>query len=224
MTSDLAARAPAVPASSAGCWHCDAHPGSALFCPSCGALQPFADGIDYFTALGLPCSPALDRSALDQRYYALSRQLHPDRYQTSAPQAQAASATNTALLNRAYRTLRDPVERGRYWLQLRGTEADARQTTVPAQLAAIVFEVQEQLAQLRQASATQRPALAREVATVKQRIEAAAADTIEQLDRNLAQWQEGQDDGALRAALARILADIAYIRTLLRDIDKALDA
>lgn len=224
MTSDLAAPAQAAAPLSVGCWQCRADPGAALFCPSCGAVQPFADGIDYFAALGIPRCPALDRSALDQRYYELSRQLHPDRYQTSAPQTQAASATNAALVNRAYRTLRDPVERGRYWLQLRGADAQARQTTVPANLAAIVFEVQEQLEQLRRASAAQHAPLRNEMTAVKGRIEQAEAGAIEELQRNLTQWQGGQDESALRAALARILADIAYIRALLRDIDTALDA
>ena len=214
---------PAQP-SSAACWHCGASAGPALFCPDCGALQPFPADTDYFSALGIPRDPALDRQALNQRYYELSRQLHPDRHQTSAPPARAASAANTALINRAFRTLRDPVERGRYWLQLRGAGADARQTTVPVNLAALVFDVQEQLEQLRRGNAAQRPALRNEVVASRQRIEHAETEAIEQLDRNLAQWSEAADEAALSAALARILADIAYLRTLLRDIEKTLDA
>jgi molecular chaperone HscB len=150
--------------------------------------------------------------------------LHPDRYQTSAPPAQAASAANTALINRAFRTLRDPVERGRYWLQLRGVGADARQTSVPADLAALVFDVQEQLEQLRRANETRRPVLRNQVVASRQRIEQAETAAIEQLERNLSQWPDAVDEAALSAALARILADIAYLRTLLRDIEKVLDA
>lgn len=210
--------------SSPTCWRCGANADGLLFCPQCDALQPFADGTDYFTALGLAPSPALDRAALDQRYYELSRRLHPDRYQTSAPEAQAASAANTALLNRAYRTLRDPVERGRYWLQWRGDGNEARQTTVPAQLATIVFEVQEQLDQLRRADATRRPKLVQDVAVTKERIGQSEADALEQLERNLAQWSDGSDGAALTKSLNRILADVAYIRALLRDIEKVLDA
>ena len=206
------------------CWQCGSDVGMPPFCPRCEAIQPFADGTDYFAALGVAQSPALDRTTLDQRYYELSRRLHPDRYQTSAPEAQAASGANTALVNRAYRTLRDPFERGRYWLQLRGAGNETRQTTVPAQLAAIVFEVQEQLDQLRKADAARRPKLLQDVTTTRERIARAEVDAMAQLEHNLAQWSDAPDIAALSKSLTRILADIAYIRALLRDIDKVLDS
>jgi molecular chaperone HscB len=224
MTSDVAAPTHAPASTAVSCWHCGANGGAALFCPACGAVQPLPADIDYFSALGLPRAPALDREALARRYYELSRQLHPDRHQTSAPAAQAASAANTALINRAFRTLRDPVERGRYWLQLRGVGTNARPTTVPASLAALVFDVQEQLERLRRANDADRPARRNEVVASKQRIEQAETAALEQLERNLAQWSEAADEAALTTALARILADVAYLRTLRRDIDKELDA
>jgi molecular chaperone HscB len=188
-------------------------------------LQPFPVGTDYFAALGVERCPALERAVLDERYYERSRQLHPDRYQNSPPEEQAASADNAALLNRAYRTLRDPVERGRYWLQLRGIAGDARQTTVPAALVAIVFDVQEQLEQVRAADAAQRTALIPELAATRRRIEQIHAGEMERLDENLAAWRDPhRDEVALGALLSRILADVAYVGALLRDIDKALDA
>lgn len=224
MTSDSAAPARVAAESLAGCWQCSETTGSGLFCRRCGALQPLPDGTDYFAVLGLDRSPAIERDALNQRYYELSRQLHPDRYQTSAPQAQAASAANSALLNRAYRTLRDPVERGRYWLQTCGLGGEARHTTVPAALAAIVFDVQEQLEHLRRADATQRTPLIAAAGTTRARIAQAEAEAIEQLERNLCAWQDPcRDEQSLRASLSRVLADVAYVRALLRDIDKALD-
>src|SRR5262249_32717284 len=53
---------------------------------------------------------------------------------------------------RAYRTVRDPIARGRYWLELHGTPLGERNKQVPPALAELVFETQEQLAELRGAS------------------------------------------------------------------------
>ena len=91
------------------------------------------------------------REVLQRRYYELHRQLHPDRYQTGPQGARSASLRNTAAVNRAYRTLRDPVERGEYWLTLHGETLGANNNRVPPELAALVFEVQEKLEELRAA-------------------------------------------------------------------------
>jgi len=91
----------------------------------------------------------LDESELTRRYYELSRRLHPDLYQTGVPQEKEASLKNTAVLTRAYRTLRDPVQRGQYWLELHGEQLGKENNKVPPKLAALVFEVQEKLAELR---------------------------------------------------------------------------
>jgi molecular chaperone HscB len=224
MTSDVAAPAHATPSTATSCWNCAADTAAALFCAGCGAVQPFPADMDYFSALGLPRDPALDPHALNQRYYELSRQMHPDRYQTGAPPAQAASAANTALINRAVRTLRDPVERARYWLELRGGGADARQTSVPAPLAALVFDVQEDLEQFHRANAAQQPGLRNAIVASKQRIMHAESEAVAQVEHNLTQWSPAADEAALSTALARVLADVAYLRALLRDVEKALDA
>ena len=62
-----------------------------------------------------------------------------------------ASLRGTALLTRSYRTLRDPVTRGLYWLELNGRSSLENNNRVPPELAELVFEAQEQLAELRAA-------------------------------------------------------------------------
>ena len=59
-----------------------------------------------------------------------------------------ASLRATALLTRSYRTLRDPVARGLYWLELNGEKLAENNKRVPPDLAELVFEVQEQLAEM----------------------------------------------------------------------------
>src|SRR3990172_833609 len=102
------------------CWKCGATAPAALVCPRCGGVQPIAPGIDLFAVLGLPRRLAVDVDDLERRYHAASRDVHPDRYQTAGAQELELSVAASAAANRAYRTLKDPVARGRYWLELHG--------------------------------------------------------------------------------------------------------
>lgn len=108
---------------------------------------------DYFAILGLAPRLALDSADLQQRFYRLSREVHPDR---AAPQDRARAEEATAALNDAYRTLRDPVSRAEYFLRRQGFEpAEGRQT--PAHLLEEVFELREALEELRAGDVSARP-------------------------------------------------------------------
>src|SRR5512145_768110 len=102
------------------CWRCGVAARGALVCPGCAAVQPVPADLDYFAALGLPRRLALDAADLECRYLEASRALHPDRFQTSTAREQELSLAASALVNRARRTLRSAVTRGKYWLELHG--------------------------------------------------------------------------------------------------------
>src|SRR5439155_1887865 len=120
------------------CWQCHADTGAALVCPRCEATQPLPPEADLFAVLGLPRRLALDLADLERRYHAASRAVHPDRHQTAEPRARELSLAASAAVNRAYRTLRDPVARGRYWLELHGAGLAEDGAGVPAEIAAEV--------------------------------------------------------------------------------------
>src|SRR5437868_2117710 len=127
------------------CKSCGAEFPVSPFCPSCQAVSELPPDTDYFTVLGLERRLALVREDLDRSFFALSRRVHPDRFGSASPTDQAASLANTALLNKAYQTLRDPIRRGRYWLELHGEPLANADRTVPHEIAALVFEVREHL-------------------------------------------------------------------------------
>ena len=133
------------------CLHCGKPAADQLVCAGCGVVEPTAQESDYFAVFSLPRRLTIDLGDLEQRYYALSRRLHPDLFHDRPPAEQAASLRMTALVNRAYRTLKDPVQRGLYWLELNGESLGRDNERVPPALAARVFEVQEQLEDLRAA-------------------------------------------------------------------------
>ena len=197
-----------------------------MFCPACGALQPLPPDIDYFTVFGLARDPMLDEQALANTYYDLSRQLHPDLHQTGTAEEQEASLQNTAVMNRAYRTLRDPVQRGQYWLELNGEQLGKENNKVPPDLALLVFEVQEQLAAVREArSAGTDDALAglkAELTQVRDDLDDRMRGLQQKLAANFSKWGQTNGSSELLGELKRVLSDMAYLRTLTRDVEKAL--
>lgn len=207
------------------CWRCDgAHPAS-LFCPHCQAIQQLPPQVDYFTVFSFPRTPVVDEAALTLRYYELSRCMHPDLYQTGTAEEKEASLHNTALLNRAYRTLRDVVQRGQYWLELQGEQLGRENNRVPPALAALVFAVQEQLSEARDNRATRNSEAAGvELATTRAEVHAQFERSRTTLANNLTQWSGGNGTPVLLHQLKACLSEIAYLRTLLRDVDKESEA
>jgi molecular chaperone HscB len=198
------------------CWRCAERVGLSAFCSSCEAPQPLAPGADHFAVLGVPRRLDLDGAELERHYHEASRRVHPDRHQTAEARAQALSLAASAALNRAYRTLREPIARGRYWLELHGDAIGLDNNRVPPELAALVFEVQEQLAELR-AGQGDPGAIRAARAELAQRL----ATLVAGLESRYRAWDDPDAPAAL-ADLKRTLSDIAYLRTLLRDVDAVL--
>ncbi len=198
-----------------------------LICDHCGAPLPVPADLDCFSALGVPRKLTIDVSALETAYHDLGRKIHPDRFASSAPNLRTLSLSGTALLTRSYRTLRDPISRGLYWLELNGEKLAENNKNIPPELAETVFEVQEQLADLRGASGDAASELRSEIEKRRAELSSTMDDLNAQLDRNFSRWDaspsNSNDNQTLVADLKTILSTIAYLRTLLRDIDRGLE-
>jgi molecular chaperone HscB len=195
-----------------------------LCCIKCGT--PLGAELDGFAVLGLERKLLIDLARLEHSYHECGRQVHPDRFAGESASVRAASLKSTANLTRAYRALRDPVARGLYWLDLHGRKLSDGNQSVPADLAVTVFAIQEQLAELREPGTTADvPTNRIEVQEQREKVEAELAKALAELNGNFVGWDgrmEGEEE-ALFAALKSVLARIAYLRTLLRDIDRALE-
>jgi molecular chaperone HscB len=98
--------------------------------------------MNYFEFLDLPGNLDLDAKDLETRFYALSRQLHPDLHSRKSPAEREQAEEKTAVLNDAYRTLRDPIARAEYLLKLEGFDIGEQTTKdVPPELLEEVFEL-----------------------------------------------------------------------------------
>src|SRR3977135_2298458 len=152
------------------CRECGAGaPLDAHFCPQCTKILPLQRQADYFSFLGLPRKLHVDASDLEQRFRALSRQFHPDFFYNAAPAERRASLERSSYLNDAYRTLRQPIARVEYLLQLEGfiasssdrgvgLEDAAAKQVVPPALLEEVFTLNEELDEIRDQRASGAPA------------------------------------------------------------------
>jgi molecular chaperone HscB len=102
-----------------------------MFCATCGAVQPPGQG-DHFSRLGLARDFDVERGDLDRRYFALQRDLHPDRFATRSAREREISMQQSTSLNQAYETVKSPLARAEYLLSLNGVTVNAETGNRPA--------------------------------------------------------------------------------------------
>jgi molecular chaperone HscB len=183
---------------------------------------------DYFTVFGLPRKLSVDGEALRRRFYELSRAHHPDFHQTAGEAAQAEALTRSALVNRAYRALRDPIARVEYLIALeegRDTrEGAAGRPKAPRDLLEEMLGVQEALEEARSGGLDEgaRGRLREE----RERLAGRKRAEEEALAGRAGDWDAALDAGAERAPLLawfkERLAARAYLRTVIDDLNEAL--
>jgi len=218
------------------CWSCSvAHNESTLFCPHCSKIQPPPGG-NYFSVFGLVPRLDLDLGMLEHEFHKLSRKLHPDRFARAGINEKEWSLADTALLNDAYRTLRDPIRRTEYLLKLHGAEIGEEHSgkgrtdpsRVPADLLEEVFDLNMQLEEMR---ANQK--MGEDDATLKQDLTAAKKKfdgLLDDVDRDLrAQgkaWDDGDDAARNEAqkAMIGLLDRRRYLNNLVREVTETLGA
>lgn len=99
---------------------------------------------DYFEFLELPRNLAIDTKDLEQRFYTFSRRYHPDVHARKSQEERQRAEEAAAILNDAYRTLRDPIKRAYYLLKLEGFDiGEQGSKDVPPELLEEVFELNE---------------------------------------------------------------------------------
>jgi molecular chaperone HscB len=176
-----------------------------------GVMRPPSNYFDFF---GIPHKLNLDSKDLEERFYALSKQWHPDRFARSAEEERRISEDATATLNDGYRTLREPLSRAEYLLKEHGFDiGEQKSNNVPPELLEEVFELNMALEEIE----SSRPQLAE----AKARFLAMR----EELDRDLGVQFAAYDESADRAVLERIRGILnrrRYIRNLVNQVERAL--
>ena len=211
-------------------------PVDAHFCPQCTKILSIGRHGDYFSFLGLPRRLNLDTNDLEARFRGLSRQFHPDYFFNASPAERRASLERSSYLNDAYRTLKSPITRLEYLLQLEGFVARSPEEAskqVPADLLEEVFALNEELDEVRDLRASGTPAEELKARLEKARgpIEAKRDTHEAQLEDLFAKWDALLDRSAsiaerrpvLEALRDRVL-ERNYINNLLAGIEKEMSA
>jgi molecular chaperone HscB len=96
----------------------------------------------YYEAFGLEPKLTLDVEDLQQRFYRLSREYHPDRFTRRPAEEQQQALERTSVLNDGLRILKDPIRRAEYVLKNHGFDIGEQRTKdVPPELLEEVFEL-----------------------------------------------------------------------------------
>jgi molecular chaperone HscB len=76
--------------------------------------------VNYFQLFGLEIQFTIDLAKLSTIYQTLQKKVHPDRFAHGSSQEQMLSVKKSTLINDAYQTLKKPLNRAQYLLELRG--------------------------------------------------------------------------------------------------------
>ena len=82
-----------------------------------------------FELFGVPQQFAQDRAELDDRWKALQREAHPDKFASQGAVAQRVAMQYSVRINEAYQRLKDPLKRAAYLCELRGAPIQAHSNT-----------------------------------------------------------------------------------------------
>lgn len=209
------------------------------FCPQCSRILALGRHGDYFSFLGLPRKLVIDANELERQFRDLSRQFHPDYFYNASPVERLASLERSSYLNDAYRALKNPVTRIEHLLAIEGLpspKSDDRSTgsgqasgTVPPSLLEEVFELNEQLDEIRdlRQSGVEAETLRIRLEDARRPIEAKREAHERQLEALSARWdsQEGATAAEKRAtldALRERLLERNYINNLLTGIEREM--
>ncbi len=211
------------------------------FCPQCTKILTLGRHGDYFSFLSLPRRLGINANELEQNFRALSRKFHPDYFYNAPPSERRASLERTSYLNDAYRTLKQPISRIAYLLELEGMgtvtaerEAGAKGATiqVPPALLEEVFALNEELDEvrsLRAAGALEADWKAR-LERARAPIDAKREEHERQLEQLSTRWDAVVDDRTsperqrVLEALRDRMLERNYINNLLAGIERELSS
>jgi molecular chaperone HscB len=177
----------------------------------------------------------IDLSALEQEFHRLSRRLHPDRFARASENEKEWSLADTALLNDAYRTLKDPLRRTEYLLKLEGAEIGATAAAPSPEaffrnqeknLLEEVFDLNMQLEETRMAKklGQEDPELKESLRKAKEKFEGLVDAVDHDLRAQWAIWDAGDTAARQPAqqAMVALLDRRRYLSNLVRDVTEVL--
>lgn len=177
--------------------------------------------MDYFSLLGVPRRLDLDQAYLRDRYYQRCAELHPDRRPVADGVTRGTATLQSAEINQAYRVLRDPVTRARYWLDLRGGSRRGQTTVIPKAIADTCLATHEFLHRIDAGEAAATALLGVE----QSRLATLRNQLVLSLETQFVLWNDrSADSSQLAEQLRESLLELGYLDKLLKELSQRLEA
>jgi molecular chaperone HscB len=161
-----------------------------------------------FEIFGIAPGFAVERAALDERWKALQREAHPDRFSTANAQAQRQAMQWSVRINEAYQRLKDPLKRASYLCEIHGVPIGAEDNTaMPGAFLMQQMQWREELEE------------ARTVEDLDRMLEEVAAVRRDMLTA-LAQTADVEKD---HSALAKQVRALMFVERFASDVEQRLD-
>lgn len=104
---------------------------------------------NYFELFGLEVGFEFDEEILALRYRDLQRAVHPDRFVNASDQERRLSVQQASRINDGFQTLRTPLTRAKYLLEVLGIPLDDTDTAMDPGFLMEQMELREALASVR---------------------------------------------------------------------------
>jgi molecular chaperone HscB len=85
--------------------------------------------VNYFQIFGFAEQFELDVNKLTDLYQTLQKKVHPDKFAHASSQDQLVAVKKSTLINDAYQTLKKPLKRAQYLLELRESDQPSEQAS-----------------------------------------------------------------------------------------------
>jgi len=162
----------------------------------------------HFQLFNLPQTFAIDLAALDTQYRRLQSEVHPDRFASASDAEKRQSLQLATQANDAYQTLKNPLQRGRYLLQLKGIDTlEESNTAMPTAFLIQQMEWREAI----------------EDAQNMAQLEVLQQDLREKTNSLCAQLQTALDQSHDDKMATESVRQLSFMDKLLNEIDQAME-
>jgi len=177
---------------------------------------------NFFDLFGIEKTYTIDRQLLRDRFRDLQKKFHPDNFASASEHERRLSAQYAALINEAFTTLSDPMQRGRYMLSLMGISTDEEHDTrMDPEFLMQQIELREEMDAAKSSADSAHDALGRLAIKVDNEFSKREASIAEILD-NTAEPGSGQES---RLDTARhLVRELQFLNRMQSEIDDAEEA
>jgi molecular chaperone HscB len=204
------------------CPHCHQKVGAAEFCSNCKKILPVPETESLYEVLGMDRETlVIDLADLERRFFELSKKFHPDRFASKSPEEVQISHDRSSAINNAYRTLKNPISRAKYFVEKELGSIEEKSASVPMDMADMFFEVQDVLDTIRDAREHPPESAVKEVHKAEAELMAKVAELEKNLESRFSEYDASPNKKKLEK-IKEILSERSYIKSFLRQIDSVM--